>query len=276
MYYEDLVIDKVVHRFFRRETLLDFVPWNNSIEFIRFGHILLKRTSDGSIIDLKAPVVFWMHKDVRYNYINKDPENTEKYTEHFFCDFVGERSERMLAALDELYPSGSFKPSSPDDVYKDFLRLLRLYRADWKINLPEIGFILEKLIFTAYDSSGNENSSAHDIQNLDRIAELLRSEPFQEYDFKSFAAEMDISYDHFRRIFRKKHRLTPREYLLHQRMFRAAELLKNDNMRIKEIVYSCNFKSLIDFSRIFKRYSGLSPREYRKRFSSGGAQQSDR
>ena len=48
-------------------------------------------------------------------------------------------------------------------------------------------------------------------------------------------------------------------------MIRAAELLAKTDMRIKEIVFTCHFKSLMDFSRSFRKYSGLSPRAYRRK-----------
>ena len=76
---------------------------------------------------------------------------------------------------------------------------------------------------------------------------------------------MNLSMDHFRRLFRERHQLPPHEYLSHQRMIRAAELLAKTDMRIKEIVFTCHFKSLMDFSRSFRKYSGLSPRAYRRK-----------
>ena len=53
--------------------------------------------------------------------------------------------------------------------------------------------------------------------------------------------------------------------------FRAAELLRTTGMRIKEIVFSCRFTSDVEFSRGFKKFSGLSPRAYREQCRRGGA-----
>ena len=97
------------------------------------------------------------------------------------------------------------------------------------------------------------------------LAEQFRSDPFQKYNFNEIAENLKISPDHFRRIFRQKHKLTPHAYLHHQRMLRAVELLKMKEMRIKDIVFSCNFNSFVDFSRTFKKYTGLSPRQYREK-----------
>jgi len=43
-------------------------------------------------------------------------------------------------------------------------------------------------------------------------------------------------------------------------------------MRIKEIVYNCKFANMMDFSRSFKRYSGMPPRDYRRKHGSSGGQ----
>ena len=98
-----------------------------------------------------------------------------------------------------------------------------------------------------------------------RTAEKIRRDPFRSYDFHGIAEHNGISYDHFRRLFNEKHQMPPHEYIRNQRLFRAAELLRVTNMRIKEIVFTCGFDSMMEFSRSFKRYSGLSPRAYREK-----------
>ena len=177
----------------------------------------------------------------------------------------------MVKALDELFPEGMFHPQDPEEVSRVFFRLLQLYRSDPKKNLPEMGSLTERLMYLAYASAEKIPAESEDPYHLDKIAEQIRSDPFAAYDFHRIARQLEISDDHFRRIFQKKHRLTPHAYLHHQKMFRAAELLATTRMRIKEIVYTCKFANMMDFSRAFKRYSGMSPREYRKKLGSGKA-----
>lgn len=263
MYYDDIKIVGICHRFFYTDPLSSFGVGCNSLEFIRFGHIQLQQESDGKLLDLQGPAFYWLHAGRRYRTITKNLDHTGKYKEHIFVDFLGDRSERMLAGLDELFPAGMFQPRRPKEVSRVFFRLLQLYRIGWKNNLAEIGLLLENLMYLACESTGRHDD-VKDLYGLDKIAEQLRSEPFRKYDFTEMAAKLEISEDHFRRIFRQRHKLPPHAYLHHQRMLRAAELLEKDDMRIKEIVYSCNFKSFIDFSRAFKKYSGFSPRKYRE------------
>ena len=53
-------------------------------------------------------------------------------------------------------------------------------------------------------------------------------------------------------------------YIRTQKMIRASELLTLSSMRLKEIAFVCHFSSLMDFSRSFKRYAGMSPGKYRE------------
>jgi protein-arginine kinase len=42
----------------------------------------------------------------------------------------------------------------------------------------------------------------------------------------------------------------------------AANLLASQNMNITEVMYACGFNNLGSFSTIFKKFYGMSPREY--------------
>lgn len=264
MYYDDLNINVVVHHFFLPDNLNSFAAPANSLEFIRFGQMKVVRTADGKEMNIAGPAVYWLHKNDRYEYSKGSGNHSGKFVEHLYCDFTGARSDRIISALDELFPAGFFIPEHPDQITEIFFKLLALYRIDPVGNAAEMGFIIEKFVCFAYRSKKNVTSVDIDPYGLERIAEKLRSFPFEDYDFHAIAAEKGISTDHFRRLFRKKHGMTPKEYLHHQRMIRAAELLEFGNVRIKEIVYSCRFKSFVDFSRSFRKFSGLSPRSYRR------------
>jgi AraC-like DNA-binding protein len=265
MYYDDIELERVVRRFFSpSEKSRVLCTENNSLEFIRFGHLELQMTRSGRTIDLTAGTVFWMKKNEEYRFIPPSQNQQGKYIEHIYFDFLGERSERIIAALDELYPDRMFQPRNPEEVHNIFSRILCLYRIDAKEKLPEIGMLIEQLLFIAYDSTQPGSSGLHDAHNLERIAEEIKSDPFKDYDFHKIASKVNLSMDHFRRLFREKHQLPPQGYLWHQRMIRAAELLGKTDMSIKEIMFTCNFKSLMDFSRKFKKYTGLSPMAYRK------------
>lgn len=55
---------------------------------------------------------------------------------------------------------------------------------------------------------------------------------------------------------------TPRDYIQKRRMERAAELLKEGSLNIAEIAYKTGFGHPPYFTRVFKKYYGVTPTEY--------------
>ena len=65
-------------------------------------------------------------------------------------------------------------------------------------------------------------------------------------------------------LLRNKTGYTPAQYLRHLRILEAKRLLKNTEVSITEIAFSCGFSSSQHFSTIFKRSTGYQPRDYRR------------
>lgn len=59
--------------------------------------------------------------------------------------------------------------------------------------------------------------------------------------------------------------MTPKEYLIDFRMNRAAALLENDNLSIRDICEATGYDSQTYFTKVFKRHYGVTPKDYRKR-----------
>lgn len=73
-----------------------------------------------------------------------------------------------------------------------------------------------------------------------------------------------LSPDYFSRLFRKSFGTSPREWLLKQRLQRAADLLLDPEWRISEIAGRLGYPDLYLFSRQFKNEFRSSPREWRR------------
>jgi len=262
-YFSDMNFRIITRRIIMYGSQKTFFPECNSIEFIRTGHIMLEK--DGKEISLLAPSLFWMQKGHSYRFFFTD--KTAGICEHIYFDFTGERSERILAWLEEACPAGCLTPRDPEKVSGIFYDMVKLYRNDAQGNHAELVVGVERLAAHINESISHEKSPLADPYGIWLSAEKIRNDPFLHFDFHAIAAKAGITYDHYRRLFRAVHKMPPPAYVRDQRMFRAAELLRVTDLRIKEIVCSCNFDSLMEFSRSFKKYSGLSPRAYRKMHS---------
>jgi len=78
------------------------------------------------------------------------------------------------------------------------------------------------------------------------------------------AKQSDISFNHFRKLFKEQYGITPIEYVTNERLTKAKKLLIHSPMTIDEIAKSCGFNSSVYFYRIFKKNTGVTPSDYRK------------
>ena len=86
----------------------------------------------------------------------------------------------------------------------------------------------------------------------------------EEIDASMLAELCFLSPAQFYRMFRKAFDRTPLEYRNDLRMRQAKLLLLEEDYSIGEIAQQLGFESIYYFSRVFRRFTGLSPTAYRK------------
>jgi AraC-like DNA-binding protein/mannose-6-phosphate isomerase-like protein (cupin superfamily) len=79
------------------------------------------------------------------------------------------------------------------------------------------------------------------------------------------AAKCAISSSHFMNSFKKAAGCSAIEFLTHLRIKAASTALTETTDDISTISYNCGFDNLSNFNKQFKKITGCSPREYRKR-----------
>jgi AraC family transcriptional regulator len=99
---------------------------------------------------------------------------------------------------------------------------------------------------------------------LRRVIERMNADFDTDLDLKTIAAESGYSRNHFLRMFRAATECTPHQYFLRLRIEKAQSLMKRQSLRIIDIAESCGFTSQSQFSRVFRRVIGVTPRQYRR------------
>jgi AraC-like DNA-binding protein len=92
----------------------------------------------------------------------------------------------------------------------------------------------------------------HILEQLDR-----------NIDFAALASDLGLSYSGFRKKFRRVTGLPPGRYQQQIRLNHACRLLQQSHSSITEIAERLGFENIFYFSRLFKRKTGMSPRDYR-------------
>ena len=78
-------------------------------------------------------------------------------------------------------------------------------------------------------------------------------------------ADIPINADYMRRLFRQEHGMSPHEYLTKLRLDHAAHLLRYEGAGVSEAAYRSGFYDPLYFSRLFHRYMGVTPSQWRNK-----------
>jgi len=99
-------------------------------------------------------------------------------------------------------------------------------------------------------------------------AQLYIEENFEEkLSVEGLAKKFIISDRSFIRRFKKATRNTPFEYIQRVRVEVAKKSFETSTLNISEVMYNVGYNDEKAFRKTFKRYTGLSPLEYRKKYN---------
>ena len=110
--------------------------------------------------------------------------------------------------------------------------------------------------------------ASHGDAQIQRAQEWLFRNLAQSVQVEELAAQVCMSPRTFARRFKTATGDTPINYLHRLRINTAKHLLENDLKSIRQVSRAVGYEDLTFFRRLFKRYTGMPPREYRERFGS--------
>lgn len=99
---------------------------------------------------------------------------------------------------------------------------------------------------------------------LKRALELLEKDLCEAPSLVELADQLQLHPTSLCRAFKQSMGITPHRYLLLHRIKCAKEMMSDQNRSLTDIAVDCGFNSSSQFSLVFRRYSGMSPRQYRR------------
>ena len=111
-----------------------------------------------------------------------------------------------------------------------------------------------------------------DIKNISQLnaIEIIKSMEYinencsEKQDFTKIAADINMSYATYLRLFKQVCGKTPGDYLMLCKVNKAKRLLEFTNKSIVEIAMSCGFYDSSHFVKTFNRYTGVNPKQFRQ------------
>ena len=97
----------------------------------------------------------------------------------------------------------------------------------------------------------------------DKIEGYIRAHYAQDLSMQGVAQVMNYSETHFCRLFKQCFKVNFSAYLNDFRIQQAKQMLLTTNSTAKEVALACGYQDNSYFIRVFKRFTGITPVDYR-------------
>jgi AraC-like DNA-binding protein len=119
-----------------------------------------------------------------------------------------------------------------------------------------------KMIFAAEVENATCRSRAEPVA-IWKARRYIEEHAGEELSLTKVAKVVRMNANHLSENFKQVTGINFVEYVARTRFANACDLLRNPDLRISEIAFAAGFQSLSQFNRVFKRFSGKSPTQYR-------------
>ncbi len=124
--------------------------------------------------------------------------------------------------------------------------------------------IIAMLEDVASVANNSENQSAY-FHPLIELRKEIYSQPQNDWNIKIMSERMALSEPYFQEIYKKAFGTSPVADVINSRIEMAKMYLVDKNMSVAEIASRCGYNSTVHFSRQFRKITGMSPVEFRKK-----------
>jgi len=188
---------------------------------------------------------------IQIKFINPLINNQLNLPHHLKCSSINEITIRSF--LLELISTLNYRESNFELAAKSYLYM-----------------IFSKIMLMVTYKNTNELlnvNSSNKIDNFKHILNYIHINYNKPLTIKELSLQLNMSEGHFCRTFKAFTFKTPIDYLNYYRTTKAQEFLINSDKKILEISMDVGFNNLSYFINIFKKNTGFTPSEFRKRIN---------
>ena len=186
--------------------------------------------------------------------------------EYTWLEFDGLRAHESLnlAGISGSQPIYTARSARAGQLLQDAMLYIVNHSDASPIHLIAHGFLfLDQLVQSSANRQEGRERRLRDFYIKEALV-FIDQNYQRDISIEEIAAVCGLNRSYFGKVFRDAVGESPQAYLLHYRMARAAQLLKETRLSIGEIAQQVSYANQLHFSRAFKTVHGVSPREYRQ------------
>lgn len=154
-----------------------------------------------------------------------------------------------------------------DDLY-------RLSKSPSERNRKAAEYALLSILYRWFDhfdsSSPTISSPRTKNEHVERALSYMSKHVREKLSSDDLAARLGLSEEYFIRLFRHHLGMSPFQYFTRLKIEAASAVLVDNQLTIADVAERFGFENPFHFTKVFKKCTGLSPREYRRMFFEAG------
>jgi AraC-like DNA-binding protein len=124
----------------------------------------------------------------------------------------------------------------------------------------------EQLLALAYSHEfKKQNKGGLSVWRERLVKKLIVERLSESIEVVELANACSLSRSHFSRAFKRTTGLSPQEWIRHQRIYQAKQLIQNSRLSLAQISNDCGFSDQAHFCNAFIRSVGVTPLAWRNR-----------
>ena len=202
----------------------------------------------------------------RPNEMQKYRYNPTDKAEVYWVHFTGGKVEALLEKYGFCSGKNIFfagNESNFNMLFGQMIKELQLRRSNYSSMLS---MCFEQILIAAQRHfEDSQNASSFTLNEIERATNYFNENYQKPISVTAYATSRGMSAGWFINNFKKINKVTPAQYLINLRITNAIEMLIGSNKNITEIANAVGIEDSLYFSRIFKRHTGVSPSDYRRK-----------
>lgn len=183
----------------------------------------------------------------------------------YWVHYTGDRIDSFNRSLNLVITKGPVHIPFNEKAIEVWQNMYQTLEMGYSIeNLCSAGFCLYHLIaILLFPQRHIQSDKEDDSDIITKTINHMRGNLSKKLTVEDMAAKHSLSVSHFSNIFRKSTGMPPIDYFIHLKMQKACQLLYANGDKIKLVAMELGYEDPYYFSRIFKKYIGTSPEQYR-------------
>ncbi len=191
--------------------------------------------------------------------------NEQSGWREYWIGFKGDTMEKMVS-------EGFFSPKEPlikiglsntlIGLYRDAIRLAQKEKMGSQQLIS--GIVMHMLGHILYKNKRNGEGITRAEDVINEARQIMRERVHHTLRAEDIAKQLGVGYSWFRQSFKRITGISPAQYIARLLISRAKEMLVSENHTITETAYLLGFESVGQFSTIFRKIEGSTPRQFRE------------